>query len=176
MRLVAENRPAVFEGAVDEHDEDWPAMRKWVQEGYLSQVMGDQLVTVAVTPNGLADGVVDGMFCLPHEAKMTMQEFISVSGKSGEPSRNWTPGAATSSPVYYLQSQNNNMHEELSRLLKDVPNSIAFADEALGDAPEAVNFWMGSRHAVTSAHKDHYENLYVVISGEKTFTLIPPSE
>ena len=25
-------------------------------------------------------------------------------------------------------------------------------------------------------HKDHYENLYCVIKGEKIFTLIPPSD
>ena len=27
---------------------------------------------------------------------------------------------------------------------------------------------------MTSFHKDHYENLYAVLSGEKTFTLLPP--
>lgn len=29
---------------------------------------------------------------------------------------------------------------------------------------------------VTSLHKDHYENIYVVIRGTKHFTLYPPTE
>lgn len=76
--------------------------------------------------------------------------------------------------------------------------------------PDAVNFWLGEEHAVTSSrfylysfhflgtlgptfksikwcpiknltfhlavHKDHYENLYCVISGEKKFILLPPTD
>ena len=45
-----------------------------------------------------------------------------------------------------------------------------------GCAPDAVNFWMGDERAVTSMHKDHYENIYCVVRGEKTFTLIPPTD
>ena len=30
--------------------------------------------------------------------------------------------------------------------------------------------------AVSSVHKDHYENMYCVLSGEKIFTLLPPSD
>ena len=45
-----------------------------------------------------------------------------------------------------------------------------------GKVPDAVNFWMGDERAVTSMHKDHYENLYCVVDGAKTFTLIPPSD
>jgi jumonji domain-containing protein 7 len=48
MRLVSENRPAVITGAT----KDWPAMEKWVQREYLESVMGEQKMTVAVTPNG----------------------------------------------------------------------------------------------------------------------------
>ena len=35
---------------------------------------------------------------------------------------------------------------------------------------------MGNSDAVTSMHKDHYENLYAVIQGEKTFILHPPTD
>ena len=28
----------------------------------------------------------------------------------------------------------------------------------------------------SSVHKDHYENLYCVVSGAKTFTLLPPTD
>ena len=35
---------------------------------------------------------------------------------------------------------------------------------------------MGDKRAVTSLHKDHYENIYCVVRGEKTFTLLPPTD
>jgi len=63
----------------------------------------------------------------------------------------------------------------------DVPPRLAFAGEALrrdgADAePDAVNLWIGSGSATTSAHSDFYENFYVVVSGSKTFTLCPPTD
>lgn len=53
---------------------------------------------------------------------------------------------------------------------------MGWATEALGAKPDAVNFWMGNSDAVTSMHKDHYENLYAVVRGEKTFILHPPTD
>lgn len=35
---------------------------------------------------------------------------------------------------------------------------------------------MGDENSVSSLHKDHYENLYFVIRGEKHFTLFPPTD
>ena len=42
--------------------------------------------------------------------------------------------------------------------------------------PDAVNLWMGDERVVSSMHKDHYENLFYVLSGEKVFHLCPPSD
>lgn len=42
--------------------------------------------------------------------------------------------------------------------------------------PEAVNLWIGNEFSETSFHKDHYENLYAVITGEKHFLLLPPTD
>lgn len=33
---------------------------------------------------------------------------------------------------------------------------------------------MGHENTVSSTHKDHYENFYAVMAGEKHFTLSPP--
>lgn len=41
---------------------------------------------------------------------------------------------------------------------------------------DAVNLWVGNSRAVSSMHKDHYENLMYVASGEKIFTLCPPAD
>jgi jumonji domain-containing protein 7 len=35
---------------------------------------------------------------------------------------------------------------------------------------------MGNERSVSSMHKDHYENLFYVASGEKIFTLCPPAD
>ncbi|GAB4816662.1 hypothetical protein N2152v2_003708 [Parachlorella kessleri] len=78
--------------------------------------------------------------------------------------------------VPYLQFQNSSLLKELPQLLGDVDEHIPWATEALGCLPEAVNFWLGDERSVTSFHKDHFENLYGVVSGTKTFLLLPPSD
>lgn len=45
-----------------------------------------------------------------------------------------------------------------------------------GAAPEAVNLWIGGDHSITSYHRDHYENIYAVVCGYKTFRLLPPTD
>ena len=35
---------------------------------------------------------------------------------------------------------------------------------------------MGNADSITSMHKDHYENLYTVVRGQKTFILHPPTD
>ncbi len=87
---------------------------------------------------------------------------------------------------------------DYAALFNDVPSEIPFASEAFGNhglflipdalpdgqdvylrysdaGPDAVNFWIGSCRAITSLHKDPYENIYVVLSGTKTFALVPPT-
>jgi hypothetical protein len=44
----------------------------------------------------------------------------------------------------------------------------------LQEGPEAINLWIGNSRSVTALHKDNYENIYVQITGEKHFTLLPP--
>ena len=53
---------------------------------------------------------------------------------------------------------------------------IPWATEAFGKSPDAINFWMGDSRAVTSTHKDPYENMYAVLRGYKDIILYPPSD
>mmetsp|Transcript_2655 Transcript_2655/g.6346 ORF Transcript_2655/g.6346 Transcript_2655/m.6346 type:complete len:467 (-) Transcript_2655:114-1514(-) len=103
--------------------------------------------------------------------------------------------------VLYYSRQNDCLREELSPLWnlkhKNVanvddaesfvfPRSFPWAEEAFfgqssssesaGVGPDAVNLWMGDERAVSAMHKDHYENLFYVLSGEKVFGLCPPSD
>lgn len=127
--------------------------------------IGSKHVSVAVTPNGYADAVYKDKFVMPEERSMKLADFLDIIEKK------------TSSPgVYYIQKQCSNLTEEFPELIGDVENHIPWMSEALGKRPDAVNFWLGESAAVTSLHKDHYENLYCVILGEKHFILHPPTD
>ena len=77
--------------------------------------------------------------------------------------------------VYYVQKQNSNLTEEWKDILDDI-EEISWATEAFGKSPDAINFWMGDSRAVTSTHKDPYENMYAVLRGYKDIILYPPSD
>eukprot|EP00457_Paulinella_chromatophora_P008552 gb/GEZN01008590.1/.p1 GENE.gb/GEZN01008590.1/~~gb/GEZN01008590.1/.p1 ORF type:complete len:395 (+),score=60.56 gb/GEZN01008590.1/:33-1217(+) len=160
---VAKNRPVIIEGALD----DWPALGKW-NKSYLASVLGSELVTIDVTPDGLGDAVVDGKwFVTPVEKKMTFREFVQILDRN-TPKRDG---------VHYCQHQNSSFSQEYKALADDIkPSSLSFAARAFGSAPDATNFWMGSSAAKSSLHSDPYENIYCVISGEKHFTLYPPTD
>jgi hypothetical protein len=97
--------------------------------------------------------------------------------------------------VLYYSRQNDCLRQDMATLWNmksgkaedDVsfvfPRSFDWAEQAFfGDnrncrkGPEAVNFWMGDERAVSALHKDHYENLFYVLSGEKLFSLCPPAD
>ncbi|CAK8681004.1 unnamed protein product [Clavelina lepadiformis] len=157
---VAKNIPCVFENSLNH----WPALKKW-NNSYLKKTIGSKEVTVAVTPNGYADAINKERFVLPEERLMTLNEFFEK-----------TENNECENEVFYIQKQNSNLTEEFQDLMVDVEKDIPWANEAFNKKPDAVNFWMGQSRAISSLHKDPYENLYCVIQGEKTFTLYPPCD
>lgn len=85
--------------------------------------------------------------------------------------------AAAANVVAYAQQQNDCFRSEYGGLAGDVDSHIPWATEAFGGClPEAVNLWIGNARSHTSFHRDHYENLYAVITGEKHFLLLPPTD
>ena len=106
---------------------------------YLRAKLGRTQVTVAVTPNGLADSARGEVFLMPEERKMTMGEFLDVL-ESPETGRG----------VHYIQRQNSNLTEEFKEVMEDI-HEISWASEAFNKRPDAVNFWMGDSRAVTSS-------------------------
>ncbi|XP_074091265.1 bifunctional peptidase and (3S)-lysyl hydroxylase JMJD7-like isoform X2 [Macrotis lagotis] len=157
---VCPNRPCIIRNAL----QHWPALKKWTLS-YLRGTVGSTEVSVAVTPDGYADAVCGDRFVMPAERRLPLNTVIDVLE-----GRTYHPG------VLYVQKQCSNLSSELPQLLTDVEPHVPWASEALGKMPDAVNFWLGEEAAVTSLHKDHYENLYCVISGEKHFLLHPPSD
>ncbi|KAF9568896.1 Clavaminate synthase-like protein [Agrocybe pediades] len=144
--------------------------------------MGTRDISIAVTPNGLADAITPGpdgklYFVEPCIEKMTMEQLLqSLHDPEGD--------------VRYLQSQNGNLFSstsfydapdsvptsEFAPLLDDLPKEVPWCSEALGQKPDAVNIWIGDERSVTSIHSDPYENIYTVIRGEKEFLLLPPTD
>lgn len=134
--------------------DDWPALSKW-DHSYLKKTFGDI--------------VIDGKyFVQPEQFQIPFGEFIDIISKE-----------KTSHGVYYMQKQNNNFQTEFrsSLLWSDVPNNIEkWGIEVFNVQPDAINIWMGDDSAYSSLHKDHYENLYCVVKGQKNFTLLPPAD
>ncbi|KAM3870921.1 bifunctional peptidase and (3S)-lysyl hydroxylase JMJD7 [Diretmus argenteus] len=156
---IAPNKPCIIRNAFN----DWPALSRWTPS-YLRETVGSKVISVAVTPNGYADAVNGDRFVMPEERHMTFSSLLDVV--EGKEKRG----------VFYVQKQCSNLTEELSELTADMQPHIPWMSHALGKFPDAVNFWLGEGSAVTSMHKDHYENLYCVISGEKHFILLPPTD
>ncbi|XP_058521994.1 bifunctional peptidase and (3S)-lysyl hydroxylase JMJD7 isoform X2 [Ochotona princeps] len=113
---------------------------------YLRATVGSTEVSVAVTPDGYADAVRGDRFVMPAERRLPLSQVLDVLE-----GRAWHPG------VLYVQKQCSNLPAELPKLLPDLEPHVPWASEAL-------------------VHKDHYENLYCVLSGEKHFLLHPPSD
>lgn len=105
--------------------------------------MGEKDVTIAITPNGLADGLAmkDGeeYFVMPLEQEMRMNQFLDTLD-------NHSP------MIHYIQKQNSNFTDDFSELCDDIDVSLlSFSAEAFNKQPDAVNFWMGDERAVTSS-------------------------
>ncbi|XP_058842566.1 bifunctional peptidase and (3S)-lysyl hydroxylase JMJD7 isoform X1 [Acipenser ruthenus] len=159
------NKPCIIRNAI----RHWPALSKW-SPAYLRAAVGSKLVSVAVTPHGYADAVFGDRFVMPEERRMPFASLLDLIESRGGGGVDGRRG------VFYMQKQCSSLTEELPELIGDVDTEIPWMSKALGKHPDAVNFWLGEEAAVTSLHKDHYENLYCVISGEKHFILLPPSD
>lgn len=165
--FVSPSKPCVISGGALH----WPAISRWSTDSYLSHAMSGHAVSVHLTPDGKADSVIplgdDLCFASAFVEKMDFDEALACIISSGDP---YSPFVA------YAQEQNDCLRSEYSSLSDDVEPDIPWATEALGCEPEAVNLWIGNGRSETSFHKDHYENLYAVVSGEKHFLLLPPTE
>ncbi|OCK90645.1 Clavaminate synthase-like protein [Cenococcum geophilum 1.58] len=169
MRYVARNLPFVIRKGAS----SWAAAKEWNAK-YLADVMGEQLVNVAITPHGNADSVVELednslIFVKPYE---TEEPFSKVIQKIQDQERN----PSSQEPTRYAQTQNDNLRNEYIPLFSDLPKDVPFARIALQKFPDAINFWLGNSHSTTALHKDNYENIYVQVRGRKHFVLLPPVE
>lgn len=125
---------------------------------------------------------VEEMFVKPLEQRMNMRKFFQYLRSAKRATVGYRecnldptpPQCGTGIP--YLSHQNDNLRDELPSLAEDVPPVVDFVKGALQNDPDAVNLWIGDGRAVSSMHKDHYENVMCVVRGTKSFVLLPPSD
>lgn len=116
----------------------------------------------------LEDGTTT--FVKPLEESMMMSAFLDrLSPNNAE--------------ILYLQSQDGNIYRstpgqrgppELAAFQDHIARDVGWMKEATGSSADAVNMWIGTSRSTTSLHHDPYENIYHVLSGSKTFTLLSP--
>lgn len=110
---------------------------------------------------------------MPEERQMFFRDFVDLV---------LDPSSTSSHGAPYLSYQNDSVRKELPGLVADLgrtPDVLQSAFKSRSDetdhSPDAVNIWIGDSRSTTSLHKDPYENLYYVLTGEKVFTLFPPT-
>lgn len=158
----------------------WPALSLWSSNSYLLNTLSSSSVSLHLTPTGRADSLAPHpnptspssslCFASAHVEKVPFSTALTRVSQSSACSD------TSSGCIAYLQEQNDCFRNEYSALAQDCDPHIPWASEALGCLPEAVNLWIGNDKSVTSFHKDHYENIYAVITGEKHFLLLPPTD
>jgi Cupin-like domain len=121
--------------------------------------------------------------CNSESTTASTDTLILVQPQQPGANDNATPTSTPSNQdsVYYYSLQNDCLRSEFAtRLLPSLEVAaaplLAWAQDVFGTGPpEATNLWMGNEGAHSSLHRDPYENLFHVASGEKIFTLYPPS-
>lgn len=168
MRFVATNTPFVVRRGA----RHWPATQTWTANHLLDALRG-HAVNVAVTPYGNADAPTrdargDIVFAKPHEEDQPFDEFLAYLTKQE------LDPAFRGREIRYAQTQNDNLRNEYRALFSQVQKDIPFARIALRREPDAINLWIGNARSVTALHRDNYENVYVQVTGRKSFVLLPP--
>ena len=125
------------------------------------------------------------VFVQPEARRISFREFQALAREDAQKARP-KPETHLSSgleprQIPYVSAQDDSFASEFSKrvggdLGADAFSGLEWARDAFGSAPDAVNVWCGVSDAVTSFHRDHYENVYVVLRGSKTFTLLPPCD
>ncbi|XP_058085277.1 lysine-specific demethylase JMJ32 isoform X2 [Magnolia sinica] len=168
---VSSNKPCIISNAILH----WPALSTWPHFSPSSfSLLPEQhhVVSVHLTPHGRADSLVP----LPDDPSSLCFASAHVQRMPFHQALQHIVSPPLPNYVAYAQEQNDCFRSEYSHLAHDIDAHIPWATEALGTLPEAVNLWIGNHLSETSFHKDHYENLYAVISGEKHFLLLPPTD
>lgn len=173
---VGPSIPCVWRGAATE----WPAVATWEKDEFkvLRTRVGSHVIDVATTPDGRADAIVelaDGQ--LVFTEPFLHQRKLSAVLDDLRPDDRAASDHDSKIGVPYYSAQNSNLTRDMPELWCDIDEtSVTFAKTALNAEPAAVNIWLGDGRSLSTTHSDPFENLYVVVTGHKTFFLRPPCD
>lgn len=138
---VSKNVPLLIKNGVKK----WPAFGKW-NIVYFREKLNGKSVRVAVTPNGYADAIHEDnllgnkFFTMPEERDIEMSVFLDNLENPRD------------DEIFYIQQQNSNFQNDYHELWRDIDCNLDWANEAFGQDPDAINFWMGDGRAITSSN------------------------
>ena len=183
--LQRRRAPLVLEGVAN----DWPALTRWVDFGWLRERHGGRLVPVEL--GSLAGEGQAGW----RERLMPLSEFIDgcllglpsgeggeggaggeggeagaggAGGEAGEGTSPTAPRARAASVGYLAQ---HSLFEQIPQLRRD------FTVPALcGDGLQHMNAWLGPEGTVTPLHYDSYDNVLTQVVGHKYVRLYDASQ
>lgn len=156
-QLCALNNPGVFRNQA--HRFDIPAPHQILER------LAETKLDVAVTPQGMADSPVNGMFAQPHIENQPLSWLLDkLDAKI-------TKNSHSDNKHYYFQSQNDNL-DALSSIT-GIPRQLDPKSRLLGEQT-AANLWIGTSGTTSRLHNDNFDNIYVQLLGHKRIYLIPP--
>ena len=169
---VAPSQPCILLNAFNH----WPANTLWndSHDTIVTKCGKDRLVTCNFTPNGHGDAIHEHLiFVKPEERQIKFGDAWNQIQHQTKPEQG----------VPYLSFQNDSLRTQFECLEEDIDvNGLEFAntvfqgnDRASSDIA-AINLWIGDHRSVSSVHKDPFDNIYCVVRGTKTFTLLPPTD
>mmetsp|Transcript_49977 Transcript_49977/g.154454 ORF Transcript_49977/g.154454 Transcript_49977/m.154454 type:complete len:528 (+) Transcript_49977:57-1640(+) len=162
---VARNRPLVITGALDERS--FPPLEGFKDFEYLRSRCGHRHVKVKGDPSLDAGG--RKVFVNNPFVSLRLEEYLDMveeAERSGD------------APPFYMGKVF--LADELPEMVEDIEASLAspwrLYGSAFGHNKNGVHTYFGCGRNTTSIHADPSENLLVVVSGRKTFQLLPPWE
>ena len=196
---MSQNKPVIVTGAT----RHWPALARWSNPAYLDRTAGGADCTVSFSRDGYGDAPHDGLFVKPQERTLPLRELLArladaragrgrtdcgegvpyLSAQNDSLRRELSAllpdcadGLRWASAALGREPEATNIWARLTLCPLSSARVRGRRRQAHGFTPQPAPPQIGDERSVSSFHKDHYENLYSVICGEKIFTLLPPTD
>ena len=157
---VQTRTPAVFDDQITDAKCSLHASNLW-SNNYLRKKCGECRVKVEVRTEG-------GSYGKGNEIKTSFGDFLSTAHEG----RTYL---TTQDLVYDAEGRPAIVSPPLTSLVGDFPLSPALFDNLI---VSNINMWFGytPQYSTSGLHHDFHDNIYILLRGEKRFTLISPIE
>lgn len=165
FECVRRNQPALITGALTE--EDFPPLREFPDFDYLRARCGERCIRVK--GDFFRDRAGREIYVSDPAVELTLSEFLDRIEESEY---------YGSSPSVYMGKVR--LQDQVPEMAADIDmapiSPLGLYGSCFGENLEGVHTYFGCGRNATSVHCDPGENLLIVICGEKTFDLFPPTD